>query len=288
VRSTVLGVFDFMFSSPPYFDFEKYSEDPGQSIVKFPVYEKWLEGYWRATIKNAYTMLDADGHFGVCLSPYCRQGILETTTAIAKEEGFFFEKDYKCPFKHVFGGPNKYEVVLIFSKARTTEDRLPVFNLSYSSDPVEKQDFVKDLKKFRKVYTDEEFEIGRAAFIESSRNKGVSRNTYLKNGVSGIPVHVYEHRYKSWNNFIRACGLDIGYESKSPVERIKEYFCACSDKGRALSFYEYEKETGFPSTRLKRLFNKGRAFSHLKQSLFDCAVDLEKQAMFLDTIKKLV
>lgn len=48
---------DFSFTSPPYYDLERYGPDSGQSIVKFPEYKGWLAGYVVPTVKNiiAYT-----------------------------------------------------------------------------------------------------------------------------------------------------------------------------------------------------------------------------------------
>jgi len=275
------GSFDFIFSSPPYFDFEKYSDDPGQSIVKYPEYEVWLNNYWRSTIHNASTMLTDDGRFGVCLSPYCRQGILETTISIAEEEGLFFERDYKCPFKQVLGGPDKYEVVLVFSKRRSNSK--VKFNLR-CKDGSSEDAFKKDLVKHVKVYSEDEYKAAMNLFLEKSKELGLSRDTYKDRGVIGIPIHVIEHHFGGWNAFIRACGLEPGYEAKSSADRVREYFAVCDDLKKAVSFYEYEKHTGNPSSRLKRLFNKGKKYHHLKERLFEAAVDVQKRVSFLESV----
>lgn len=48
---------DFAFTCPPYFGVERYSEERTQSIVKFPVYKDWLEGYVRPTLQTTYNAL---------------------------------------------------------------------------------------------------------------------------------------------------------------------------------------------------------------------------------------
>lgn len=53
---------DLCFSSPPYFDLEKYSDDQNQSNVKFNHYQEWLSGFAKPTIENCALYLKANGH----------------------------------------------------------------------------------------------------------------------------------------------------------------------------------------------------------------------------------
>lgn len=65
-------------------------------------------------------------------------------------------------------------------------------------------------------------------------------------------------------------------------EIVSLYFDRCLEKGRCLSFYEFGVIAGAKYLiRLKRLFNRGKSYHHLKQDLFDCALDTEKQKSFL-------
>lgn len=48
---------DLVFSSPPYFNREAYSEDENQSFKKFNAYDSWREGFLRETLKTAYEWL---------------------------------------------------------------------------------------------------------------------------------------------------------------------------------------------------------------------------------------
>lgn len=52
-----------VYTSPPYFAKERYSQDSEQSYMKFPQYEGWKEGFLRQTIQNAYDFLRPGGYF---------------------------------------------------------------------------------------------------------------------------------------------------------------------------------------------------------------------------------
>ena len=52
------GKGDLVFSSPPYFNREAYSEDENQSYKKFSSYESWRDGFLRPTLQNAYDFLN--------------------------------------------------------------------------------------------------------------------------------------------------------------------------------------------------------------------------------------
>jgi len=52
---------DFAFTSPPYYDLERYGPDSGQSIIKFPEYGQWLNGFVGPTVENTKRYLKDDG-----------------------------------------------------------------------------------------------------------------------------------------------------------------------------------------------------------------------------------
>lgn len=58
----LVGKVDLCFSSPPYFDLEKYSDNSNQSNVRFPQYNIWLENFAKPTINNCATYLKTGGH----------------------------------------------------------------------------------------------------------------------------------------------------------------------------------------------------------------------------------
>ena len=54
------GKVDMVFTSPPYFAKEAYSEDPTQSYKKFGQYEAWRDGFLRPTLETAVEWLNND------------------------------------------------------------------------------------------------------------------------------------------------------------------------------------------------------------------------------------
>lgn len=56
------GKISLVFTSPPYFAKEAYSDDPEQSYKKFTDYEQWREGFLRETIKTACEWLRPGGY----------------------------------------------------------------------------------------------------------------------------------------------------------------------------------------------------------------------------------
>ncbi|GAB1370225.1 hypothetical protein MASR1M45_02850 [Candidatus Kapaibacterium sp.] len=62
------GCFDFSFTSPAYFDREKYSDDENQSYKKFPTYDEWRDGFLRGLIENTYKLLKPNSEFWLNIS----------------------------------------------------------------------------------------------------------------------------------------------------------------------------------------------------------------------------
>ena len=52
---------DLCFTSPPYFDTEKYSDEETQSYKKFPTLDGWIDGFMRKTIDNCRYGLKPNG-----------------------------------------------------------------------------------------------------------------------------------------------------------------------------------------------------------------------------------
>lgn len=51
------GQFDFVFTSPPYFAAEGYSQDETQAFKKFPTYEEWRDGFLKGTLSTCVEYL---------------------------------------------------------------------------------------------------------------------------------------------------------------------------------------------------------------------------------------
>ena len=52
---------DLCFTSPPYFDTERYSDEPTQSYIKFPTPDTWLTGFMGQTLRNCAHGLKPNG-----------------------------------------------------------------------------------------------------------------------------------------------------------------------------------------------------------------------------------
>jgi len=59
---------DTVFTSPPYFNAEQYSDDPGQSFRKFGEIDAWLEGFLFPSLKNSWDALTDEGDRGGILA----------------------------------------------------------------------------------------------------------------------------------------------------------------------------------------------------------------------------
>jgi len=59
------GYYDLVFTSPPFFDLEKYSNSPEQSHIKFATLEEWMNGFMYPFLIKAIASLQKDGH--LCL-----------------------------------------------------------------------------------------------------------------------------------------------------------------------------------------------------------------------------
>ena len=54
--------FDLVFTSPPYFDLERYTTETNQSWKRYKKLNDWLENFLFASIENAWNHLEENGH----------------------------------------------------------------------------------------------------------------------------------------------------------------------------------------------------------------------------------
>jgi hypothetical protein len=134
-------------------------------------------------------------------------------------------------------------------------------------------------------YSEEDFINAQKKIVELSKTRGVSRDNYSDN-VLGMSTSNLESHYGTWNKFVIAAGLEPGYVAHEPYEHVRDYLKVCLEQNKVLSFYEYEKITGNPSTRFKRLFNFGKPYNNLKEELFNIALKKDLHETFLQKFKK--
>lgn len=108
---------DLCFTSPPYFNTEKYSLEDSQSYIKFPTKEKWTEGFLRKTIKNCHVGLKHGKHMLINIANVKGyENLEEVTVKIAQQEGFYLEDTYKLILSSIAGKGIKTEPIFIFKK----------------------------------------------------------------------------------------------------------------------------------------------------------------------------
>ncbi len=60
--------FDLVFTSPPYFNVERYTQEENQSFKRYKKIDQWLEGFLFPSLKSAWWGLDFGGHMAINIS----------------------------------------------------------------------------------------------------------------------------------------------------------------------------------------------------------------------------
>jgi len=108
---------DLCFTSPPYFNTEKYSDEVTQSYLAYDTVHSWNENFLRKTINNCKTCLKEDGHLILNVANVITHKTLENDTIkIAEEEGFVLLKTLKMQLSNITKGGFKYEPIFVFKR----------------------------------------------------------------------------------------------------------------------------------------------------------------------------
>jgi hypothetical protein len=113
---------DLVFSSPPFFDWERYSSGAMQSFRRYPTYERWRAEFLAPVIFHSFRILRKKGFLVLNVTNGNRRpGPLEVQ-AIAKASGFTLKDTYrmafpKIPYLHPRNGNAiKHELLVVFQK----------------------------------------------------------------------------------------------------------------------------------------------------------------------------
>lgn len=68
------NIVDTVFTSPPYFNAEMYTQDENQSYKKYTLIDAWLKGFMYKTLDNVWNALKPGGHLIVNISDVHRNG----------------------------------------------------------------------------------------------------------------------------------------------------------------------------------------------------------------------
>lgn len=112
---------DMCFTSPPYFNTEKYSNDADQSYIKYPEQKQWLNGYLRKTLKNCYYGLKDSGYLIINIANVKSYPELEKDfVTLAESLNFKLVETLQYQLSRMMGtrqlGTFKYEPIFVFKK----------------------------------------------------------------------------------------------------------------------------------------------------------------------------
>lgn len=107
---------DLCFTSPPYFDTEKYSYEQSQSYIKYPTIDKWLVEFLRSTMLNCRDALKDDGHMIINIADTTKYDLVKPTIAIAISLGFTLSTSIDMQMSSIAGNKRKIEPILVFKK----------------------------------------------------------------------------------------------------------------------------------------------------------------------------
>ena len=218
---------DFIFSCPPFFKKEFYSNEITQSVNNYPDYNDWLENYVRPTIRHSYKGLKETGVYGVDILNYTYCGktytLIEDWIRITQEEGFVY-KD-KVPIASKFRKKDgEGEHLYLFMKKEEYE--LPDYTPNKSQLDAEEALKNKERAKYRKTHrTIGEYDVfGNLLELYDEETSPVAKEVY-KN------TELYNNKY-----YRIYYGEDIvkqKLEVKQPVCLIdNQYFFSLADTGR--------------------------------------------------------
>lgn len=110
--------FDLSFTSPPYYNTEKYSDESTQSYIKFPTYEKWIDGFLKPMINNSIECIKDDGYFIINIAnTKSAKTLVDDFLNIMNSYNVKLERAFKMQLsKQHSGGEFKYEPIFVYRK----------------------------------------------------------------------------------------------------------------------------------------------------------------------------
>ena len=110
------GTFDFIFTSPPFFTFEIYSDGEGQSVTSFNTVDLWLNNFLFKSIDNSWDKLEKYGHYALYIEDKPQYRYIDKLLQFMKEKpdckfkGILYQAFYdkKYPKNHQYYLRNVY------------------------------------------------------------------------------------------------------------------------------------------------------------------------------------
>lgn len=79
------GSIDMVLSSPPYFNLERYADDPAQSAVRYGAYDEWLSGFLDCLIRESHRVLRRAGVLALNVANVRGYPIADHAEAVLRE-----------------------------------------------------------------------------------------------------------------------------------------------------------------------------------------------------------
>lgn len=111
---------DLVFTSPPYFDTERYFEEPGQAWVEYPTIEAWRDRQLTPTLRAAFAGLKPGAYAIYNISADYRADVVVAAQAagfeLHAEEALLLRNDQMVQRKARHGLSTRREPILVFRK----------------------------------------------------------------------------------------------------------------------------------------------------------------------------
>jgi hypothetical protein len=119
---------DLAFSSPPYFNLEKYCDEPTQCMVRCSTVDEWFELYVVPTMQRIHQGLNSDGVFATNIADYKitntqKYQVVDRWISTAEQMGFQYQTTIKMMLNTRPGAGNdkkqgreKWEGIYVFTK----------------------------------------------------------------------------------------------------------------------------------------------------------------------------
>lgn len=123
IRNIQSESIELVFSSPPYFNKERYCEESTQSYVRYPYYHKWLSHFLEKIIYQSFIILKPNKHFIINVADIKNTSLSEDTFKICQRY-FKHIKTMRMrlgfvPYKrNNVNQAYKYEPIFVFRKSK--------------------------------------------------------------------------------------------------------------------------------------------------------------------------
>ncbi|MDD4930851.1 MAG: hypothetical protein PHG66_01695 [Candidatus Colwellbacteria bacterium] len=102
VDFSTLGKFNFVFTSPPYYDLEVYSSDESQSVSRYKTYSIWLDKFLKVVIDKSIHVLEIGGYLAINIQNIKKYNIaddmcryLDDRKELIRKEDIVYKKSTK-------------------------------------------------------------------------------------------------------------------------------------------------------------------------------------------------